>query len=570
MENENFSEEITKRFNKKTLALSISLIAVFVLSGVLGMSLLTLNNEYNDLSGNYDDLYIDYLGLLNDFNSLDNQYSILTGEHIELENDYNILVIALADITAQLDALDDDLVAMTVERDALIVERDGLLQDIVERDATIVDLNSQITTLDTTIVDLNIQITDLNTQITNLEGENQDLIDYYEGIITGLNSEITALETERDGLIIALADMTSQRDALQILYDDLGMNYLIIETERNSLLIQVNQLQIDYDALQLQYDDLIDDYQTLSNAYAELQIQFDALTIAYDYICDTIRQSILPVQYGIFAEAVRRYYAPIYMEGLFGKEYWMSFAEFCRDIVLHDSWQYNAFSNISNAFSDALKFGNDTMYLADYTMYWTFWDWLPDWGIDLTFDELWGIDTIVDWCIDEIDYEYDSDITDGQEYFDYDYIKFPVETAFRTMGDCEDQAILTATYLESCGFETAIGIWHDPEHPDFVSVGGFYHGVCFVYIEDTDAFKTMFPDWLLWRMTNDPIDEYAWCMIDTTWDVPFGSIPTWFDYYRNNPTEFTLDDLTRAVCDVDGGIEANIGENSGLTCVMPT
>ncbi|GAG55124.1 unnamed protein product, partial [marine sediment metagenome] len=33
----------------------------------------------------------------------------------------------------------------------------------------------------------------------------------------------------------------------------------------------------------------------------------------------------------------------------------------------------------------------------------------------------------------------------GQENPVWDYFKFPVETAFRTMGDCEDQAILDAT-----------------------------------------------------------------------------------------------------------------------------
>ena len=33
------------------------------------------------------------------------------------------------------------------------------------------------------------------------------------------------------------------------------------------------------------------------------------------------------------------------------------------------------------------------------------------------------------------------------------------------MGDCEDQAILAATYLESCGFEIAFATSHDPDHP---------------------------------------------------------------------------------------------------------
>jgi len=64
------SEE--KRFikNKKVFALSISLVVMCITAGVLGMSLLTIDNKYNDLSGDYDELYVDYLELLDDFNSL--------------------------------------------------------------------------------------------------------------------------------------------------------------------------------------------------------------------------------------------------------------------------------------------------------------------------------------------------------------------------------------------------------------------------------------------------------------------------------------------------------------------
>ena len=80
------SEE--KRFikNKKVIALSISLVVAIVFAGILGFSFISVNNNYNDLSGDYDGLYIDYLELSIDFNNLDDQYFILTGEHIELEN----------------------------------------------------------------------------------------------------------------------------------------------------------------------------------------------------------------------------------------------------------------------------------------------------------------------------------------------------------------------------------------------------------------------------------------------------------------------------------------------------
>ncbi len=528
-----------KRFtNKKLIAVSIMLVLFIGATGVLGFMSISVSNNYTNLSGDYDSLYIDHLELLIDFNNLDNQYFILTGEHIELENDYNALVIALADMIIERDNLIIALNTMTTERDDLLIQIDILNVEISIHLTTISGLESQIDDLEAEIIVLEGQaivdletISDLNAQIVVLNAE----ITNHLSIISGLEDDITVHLLTISGLEAELIEMTGFRD----------------------------DLQVDLDALQLQYDILFGDYQILFDANADLLITYDALLIAYDYMCDTIRQSILPVQYSIFAEAVRRHYVNVFNED------WYSFAEFCRDIVLHDSGQYNAFSEVSNAFSNALIWGNDTMLLADFIMYWTFYPWLPNWdGFALTGNELTDIDTIVDWCIDEIDYEFDSDIIVGQEYFDGDYIKFPVETAFRTLGDCEDQAILTAAYLESCGFETAIGIFHDENNPEFS--GGFFHGVCFVKIDDTDAFKLMFPNWVLWRFSHEPVGEYSWCLIDTTWDVSFGSIPPWFDYYWDNPGELTLDTLTRVICDIDGVIEADIGENIDITCVMST
>ena len=400
------SEE--KRFikNKKIFALSMSLVAVLVLAGVLGGSIILITDNYNDLSGDYDNLYGEYNDLLNSFDELENLYFILTGEHIELEDDYGELLNA-------------------------------------------------------------------------------------------------------------------------------------------------------YNTLNSTYNELSNDYDILESAYNVLQLEYDALLIAYNYITAAIRQTILPIQYSVFTEAVRRYYMPIYLSVSTTKEWYMGYAEFCRDMVLHDSEQYNTFSEVSDAFSDALRYGSNTMYLADYIMYWTFYDWLPYWGLNLTFDELWGIDTIVDWCINEIDYEYDSDITDGQEDPTWDYPKFPVETAFRTMGDCEDQAILASAYLESCGFETAISIFHDPSHPTY---GAFYHGVPLVHIEDTSIFWSNYPSCSLWRLGSGDLyyPEYIWCYLDPTWDVPFGSTPSWLQDYIDIGS-ISWDIHSTAFCDIDGVVQENLG-----------
>ena len=353
-----------------------------------------------------------------------------------------------------------------------------------------------------------------------------------------------------------------------LLAGGLGFSFTSLNNRYNELLYDFNTLNEQYFILTGEHTELENDYNNLFSNYNTLQNTYNTLQIAYDYICTTIKQSILPVQYSIFAEAVRRYYMDIYLEGLWEldeKEYWIAFTEFCRDIILHDSGQYNTFTEVSNAFSDALKYSSDTMYLADYIMSYTldYCDTIDYWGLDelVGMDNLTIIDIVIQQCIDEIDYEYDSDITLGQYYFEWDYIKFPIETAFRTMGDCEDQAILTAAYLESCGLETAIAISHDPAHP---TEGAFYHGSLLVHIEDTDAYHNLYPSTNLWHLSDiDPYEGYTWAWLDTTWDVSFGSTPSWLSDYGGS---IGLDIMTIAFCNVDG----TIGENIGLTCVMST
>lgn len=344
-------------------------------------------------------------------------------------------------------------------------------------------------------------------------------------------------------------------------YTKLQGDYNNLDVDHTNLIINYNELQENYTDLQSQYDALLNDYQNLLEQYEILSDAYDDLSNKYNALKTYISNLILPAQYLVFAEAVRRYYIDIYLnDSLTTKEWYMGYAEFCRDIALHDSEQYNAFSEVSNAFSDALTFGNDTMNLTHYIMCYPFYPWLPYWGADLTFDELWGIDTVVDWCIDEIDYEYDSDITLFQEDPTWDYPKFPVETAFRTMGDCEDQAILVSAYLESCGFETAITIFHDPSHPTY---GAFYHGVSLIHIEDISAFESLYPGCSLWNLGGiDPYEGFSWCWLDTTWDVPFGSEPSWLQDYKS--TGMSWDIMSIALCDIDGVI----GENIGLTCVI--
>ena len=339
----------------------------------------------------------------------------------------------------------------------------------------------------------------------------------------------------------------------------LGVMRMNLEKSYNTLREEYNELNENYYILTGDYNELNTDYDDLQTNYNTLSTEYQTLQGKYDAVCAYIRTLILPAQYLVFAEAVRRYYIPLYLDGKSGKEYWKSFAEFSRDVILHDSEQENSFQDVSNAFSEYLKYGDNTMYLAWFIMYLNFYPWLPNWwGWGLSgIDNLTDIDTIHQWCIDEIDYEYDSGITYGQESFIWDYIKFPVETAFRTMGDCEDQAILDASYLESCGFETAIAISHDPDHPEY---GSFYHGSLLVHIEDTTAFWDRYPFCSLWRLGGvDPYyPDYTWCWLDPTWDIPFGNTVPWLEDYGGS---ISWDVLSIAICDIDG----NIGETE-LQC----
>ncbi len=387
-----------------------------------------------------------------------------------------------------------------------------------------------------------------------LVSDNSNLQDIYNNLLTDYNLLVISYNLLYDSFI----DLQSDYDDLQNNYDNLTVNFNILQIEYYELDVLFNSLQDYYDTLQFEYQELFADYCNLLDNYALLQAYADSLEQELSAFKNYIQTLILPLQYSVFAEAVRRYYMPIYLDGLSGKDFYMAYVEFCRDVILHDSWQENSFKTISNAFFDCLPHGSDTMFLAYNIMYYTFYDWLPSWGIHMGYD-LSYIDYILQWCIDEIDYEYDTNITDGQYSPSWDYAKFPVETAFRTMGDCEDQAMLAAAYLESCGFETAFVISHDPAHP---VRGPFYHGSLLVHIEDTTEYNNLYSAGLWSLGSLDPYTGSTWCWLDPTWDIPFGDIVPWVDEYGGS---ITSDVFSIAFCDIDGTvaqIDGTIGTSS--------
>lgn len=336
-------------------------------------------------------------------------------------------------------------------------------------------------------------------------------------------------------------------------YQEMVLQYNNLSSAYLNLSSKYSIITGDYCELNVTYWDLNASYSDLEANYNNLQAAYNTLNTKYQAVLKWIKQMIPPSQYLVFADAVRRHYMDLYLDFTNTKSVYKGATEFCRDIVLHDSGQKNMFTDVSNAFTDAaLKFGSNTTKLANFVMNESFAKDSPYWGItywggkNLVGDEITDINNTHSETCDLINYEYDSNITIGQDDPEWDYFKFAVETAFRTLGDCDDQAIFDAVYLESCGFETALAFVHDSNHPTY---GSFYHASLFVHIEDTTEYYSRYSTSLYSLGGVDPYPGYTWCWLDPTWDIPFGDVIPWTVGYSPG-----WDVLTIAICDIDGAI----------------
>ena len=411
-----------------------------------------------------------------------------------------------------------------------------------------------------TVANLTTDVEDLQTELDATIGEYNETLLQQENLLSNYSE-----------LLAVLNILSLENELLNQTYNDLLLDFQNLQDDYDELLVDYNGLYQDYQDLQANYTSLQDQYTILLDLYDslvlandllqanfdQLQADFDNLQLAYtilqtqyDTITDTIQQMILPAQYTVFAEAVRRYYFDDYIAG----DTYRGFTRFCRDIILHDSiGSYSPdiiFPEVSDAFADCLRYGSNTGYLAFQIFYWVFWSWLPNWnGYGLSGNPTTDISTIVQWCCNNIDYEYDSKITTYQLNPLWDYPKFPVETAFRTFGDCEDQAILCAAYLESCGFETMMVTIHDP---DWNGGSGLYHGVPMIWWNNTWGSNPQHGFSFWWDGTK--YNDGWWMFLDTTWDTPFGTDPTWLQWYKDTDIMQIFDEnkFSSAVCDIGG------------------
>ena len=347
----------------------------------------------------------------------------------------------------------------------------------------------------------------------------------------------------------------------KIYSSNLRYDFLQLRRNTTNLLNNYNILFGQDEDLQKEFDNILTTYLNLNDDYNQLEILIGELTEFHNDLSNqlddyyyTLSLQTLPEQYNVFAEKVRRFYLPAYCDDSNSEEeYYLSYAEYSRDVVLHDSQQENSFQAVSNALSPILKYSSDTMRFANYMFNSILDDRIDHWDRNrLIGNEFEKISSINRNCIVDIFYKSDSEITEGREELIYDYIRFPVETAYTAEGDCEDQAILEAAYLESCGFETALALIHVQDHPIYDKL---YHAALLVHIENTEEFATNYPEMQLWNLGEiDPYLDKTWCWLDPTWDTDFGSYPLWLEAYYFLDLRVPSDIFTFTICDIDGGI----------------
>lgn len=531
-----------------------------------------------------------YLDFLTTFEELNLTYYILTGEYDALNITYHILIQQYSQLNVTYFDLLDSYDILQGEYDSLIT-----LYEQLESEHEILQAE-----YDQLLIDFNLLQEEYNSLLSDyiqLQSDFDDLQSDYDNLWLNYNTlwaAHQALQESYDTLQEEYTDLQNQYNQLLQDYNSLEQDYLTLENEYAILETSYQLLQAQYDAchleltqLQIDYETLNTSYLALNASYIQLQANYDALEATFTIIGNWLGQQILPVKACIFGEAVRRYYLPIYLEDALSigiSTYWSNFTRYMADVVYFSSaWHkiygdgiwanfadLHKFDYISNVFSSindpTMDYLNPESELAYDVMRdifcasgWMSPTWINGthilpiwWGYtdeSPYIENRWECPSAIhQWVIDNIEYEYDSEITINQyPDSDWDYIKFPVETAFRTLGDCEDQAVLDAAYLRSCGFEVAVGVWHDDFHPVY---GSFYHGTLWINL-DLDGNGIIDPDEdtpyneIRWTFDGSP---YTWVALDPTWDTPFGETPAWLQgYIDNGISSFGSDRMHRQI-----------------------
>lgn len=184
-------------------------------------------------------------------------------------------------------------------------------------------------------------------------------------------------------------------------------------------------------------------------------------------------------------------------------------------IVLHDTGQFNYFEDLDKELGNIWLTNNSMTEFVETLDIFHDWFWL--WEINETSDFLY------DNLLNKIDYISDYFFTKNSDY-DYDYAKSAIETIFSGRGDCEDYAMLAATFLEAAGFETIIGNIHDDNQSRLDIY--LHHAFLWVKVENF-SYPYLYAD--LWRFGEG---EYEWLLLEPTYDVVYGEYVSWIETYN--------------------------------------
>lgn len=186
-------------------------------------------------------------------------------------------------------------------------------------------------------------------------------------------------------------------------------------------------------------------------------------------------------------------------------------------IVLHDTGQYNYFANIDKKLGNVWQTNNSmTEFEATLKM---FESWFDYWKKDHSSHELYNN------LLSKITYFYDKDFVNGTDQY-YDYAKSAIETIFSSIGDCEDQAILTATFLEAAGYETIICSVRDINQTGVFE--DFRHAFLWVKVVN---FSYQYLNADLWRFGEG---DFEWLLLEPTGSTVYGSTASWIASYDDN------------------------------------
>ena len=232
-----------------------------------------------------------------------------------------------------------------------------------------------------------------------------------------------------------------------------------------------------------------------------------------NYLVNLMKNFPLPIKLKIYFEFIRQ------LDFQLTKK-----MDFYVKIILHDSAQYNYYQDYSSMFDEFWETNNSMTEVELCFQSLSSWNYYYQ-NLNLLASKIHN--KVSELC----DYKYDNMMIYGilphWEYFDY--TQFPYETAFTFSGDCEDQAILDAMLLESCGYETIIANVHDDDQNRTGRESGLHHGFLWVKVNPEDNWSAR-----LWRFGEG---EYEWLLLDPTWNISFGSTITWVDDY--NKLNFT-------------------------------